>query len=208
MTRDTTSGGGGAPRRTLRPSRVVWLVALAVVVAVTALAVAQTRSRTESVSTEDGQAASRPSIDGGSDTGGEVGDTSPRFSLATTAGTFAVPTGKPTALLFIASDCPSCIAPAVTLNRIERQLGDRVAVVGIDINPTDTDADLRSFIEKAGNPRYGFAVDRDGGLTTGFGIRAQATVVFTDGAGRVVERMEEESDEAAFRAALAVAGLS
>jgi len=174
-------------------SRVAWFAVLGAIVVVTA-ALAVTRSRSE------------PDA-GPAPTATNSGEAGRDFSVATTAGTFTFPTGKPTALLFIASDCPSCIGPAIALNRIERQLGDRIAAVGIDINPTDTDAEVQRFIEKAENPRYGFLVDADGRLTVDFDIRAQATVVFADAEGRIVERLEENSDQDAFLAALAKAGL-
>lgn len=200
----------GAPRSVTVPARrgrpAVRAVAVGLVVAVAALAVAGCGSG-DSASTGGG-AGAPVSVDRGEGTGSGTGERAPAFSVTTTSGSsFTFPTGKPTALLFIASDCPTCIAPAITLNRLERELGDRVAVLGIDINPTDTPADVARFAERAENPRYGFAIDRDGELTLAFGIRVQAAVVFTDSEGRIVERLEEESDPAAFRAALAKAGL-
>lgn len=176
---------------------------------VAAAAVAQSRSQSSSVSTGGDAPGSPGSIDGGVGTGSGVGERAPSFSVTTTSGTsFDFPTGKPTALLFLASGCPTCIAPAITLNRLERELGDRIAMLGIDINPTDTPADVARFIDAAQNHRYGSAIDGDGQLTFAFGLRAQATVVFTDSEGRIVERLEEQGDPAAFRAALAEAGLT
>lgn len=201
---------GPVPTPVKRRRRVTWmLVAVALVALVAAAAVAQSRSPSSSVSTGGDAPGGPGSVDGGEGTGSGVGERAPSFSVTTTSGTsFDFPTGKPTALLFLASGCPTCIEPAITLNRLERELGDRIAVLGIDINPTDTPADVARFIEAAQNPRYGFAIDGDGQLTLAFGIRAQATVVFTDSAGRIVERLEEQSDPAAFRAALAEAGLT
>lgn len=205
MTPPDVSGSVTIPARRGRPA--VRAVGLVLVVAVAALAGAGCGSG-DSASTGGG-AGSPVTVDRGEGTGSGTGERAPGFSVTTTSGaSFAFPTGKPTALLFIASDCPTCIAPAITLNRLERELGDRVAVLGIDINPTDTPADVARFAEAAENPRYGFAIDRDGELTVAFGIRVQAAVVFTDREGRIVERLEEESDPAAFRAALAKAGLS
>lgn len=122
------------------------------------------RAAVWAVSTE-GRADPPASVERGGGTGSGIGERASGFSVTTTSGSsFTFPTGKPTAQLFIASDCPTCIAPAITLNRLERELGDRVAVLGININPTDTPADLAGFGEAAGNPRHGFAIDRYGQL--------------------------------------------
>lgn len=199
-----------APRSVTIPPRrgrpAVRAVGLVLVVGVAALAGAGCGSG-DSASTGGG-AGAPVAVDRGEGAGSGTGERAPGFSVTTTSGRpFRFPTGKPTALLFIASDCPTCIAPAITLNRLERELGDRVAVLGVDINPTDTPADVARFAQRAENPRYGFAIDRDGQLTVAFGIRVQAAVVFSDSEGRIVERLEEESDPAAFRAALVKAGL-
>lgn len=98
------------------------------------------------------------------------------------------------------------MAPAMTLDRIERQLSGRIAVLGIDMNPYETEADLRGLIESIDTPRYGFVLDRDGRLTVAFGVRSP-TVVFTDGTGRVVERLDVWDEEDAFFASLRKAGL-
>lgn len=186
--------------------RAAWLVGLAAVLIVTGMAVARTRSKPGPASLQTSSRA--PGTDARPGSPSRGADVAPSFSLATTTGaSFSFPTGKPTALLFFAPSCPSCLAPAIALNRLERQLGERIAVLGVDINPTDTAADVRGFLADAGQPRYSFALDPGGRLITAFGIRAQSTVVFADAAGRVVSRLEDESDANVFRAALVKAGL-
>lgn len=179
--------------------------AVAVVLAIAVVLAVLTGTRPDQQKT--GVVSTRPAP-GGAPTGSGEGLLAHPFSATTLSGaTFSVPAGKPTALLFLASNCPTCIAPAITLNRIERDVGDLIAVLGVDINPTDTEAEVAEFIKLAGNPRYGFVVDRDGRLTTAYELRAESTMFVLDASGRIVLRADEESDEAVIRRALAAAGL-
>ena len=139
--------------------------------------------------------------------GSKVGETGPRVSVATLSGsTFAVPAGKPTAL-FTADGCQSCIPKAQALNRIKSEAGDRIAVLGVDINPTDTEAVFRRWIGEVGNPGFDFAMDKDGQLTLAWGVRDTSTVVIVDAAGKIVYHSAGEADEVTFRSAFASAGL-
>lgn len=138
----------------------------------------------------------------------DVGDRIPAFSVATLDGArFEFPNGKPTAFFFTSSFCGSCIAKAQAFDRIERDVSDRVAILGVDIDPFDTESSFRSWIDAAGEPRYDFAMDGDGRLTTLFDVIALSTVVVTDGDGEVVYRSFAEGGEQALRAALEEAGL-
>lgn len=137
-----------------------------------------------------------------------AGETASPMSVVTLSGsTFAVPTGKPTALWFTADGCRSCIPKAQALDRIKAAAGDRIAVLGVDISPTDTEATYRRWIEEVGNPRFDFAMDKNGQLTVAWKVRDTSTVVILDPAGKVVYHSTGAADEATLRSAFAKAGL-
>lgn len=147
----------------------------------------------------------------GEGTGGartEPGPLQPAFSVGTlSGGTFEFPTGRPTALYFTGSTCASCLPKAEALGRIERQAGDAVAVLGVDIDGFDTEEMFRDWITHAGSPRHAFAMDRDFHLLELFDVAALSTVIVTDGDGRLVWRSTEHATEDELRAVLRRAGL-
>jgi thiol-disulfide isomerase/thioredoxin len=131
------------------------------------------------------------------------------MSVVTLSGsTFVVPTGKPTALWFTADGCRSCIPKAQALDRIKREAGDHIAVLGVDINPTDTETVFRHWIGEVGNPDFDFALDKNGGLAVTWGVRDTSTVIILDATGKVVYHSTGAADEATFRSAFAKAGLA
>lgn len=133
-------------------------------------------------------------------------DVTPAFAADTTAGTtFAHPTGKPTVLFFMAGWCTDCLPEATALDAIERDLGDKVAILAIDADPTDPIESLRNF-ERTVGARYGYAHDPEGRLTGKFGVRSLDTTIITDAAGRVVFRDGVTTDEGTLREALDRAG--
>lgn len=138
----------------------------------------------------------------------KVGETASRMSVVTLSGsTFVVPAGKPTALWFTADGCRSCIPKAQALDKIKSGAGDRIAVLGVDINPTDTEAIFRRWIGEVGNPQFEFAMDKNGQLAVAWEVRDTSTVIILDGAGKIVYHSTGEADEATFRSAFAKAGL-
>ena len=140
--------------------------------------------------------------------GSDVGQKAPSFSVATTTGsTFSLPAGKPAALFFMAGWCGSCLPEAEALAAIDREFGDRVAIVAISADPTDSPDALRRFAGEAA-AGYGFVHDKEGALVTAFGVRSLDTTVVVDKAGRIVFRDAVPSDEATLRRSLARAGLA
>lgn len=145
---------------------------------------------------------------GAASAGVGVGQVAPPFTVKTLSGsTFSQPAGKPAIILWMAGWCSSCIAPAQALDRIERAYGERVAVLAVSADPTDSAQALRGFMEVVGDPRYGFALDPDSSIVTAYGIQSLDTVLVTDAQGKVMFRglSPRESD---LRSALAAAGLS
>lgn len=139
----------------------------------------------------------------------KVGESASRMSVVTLSGsTFVVPTGKPTALWFTADGCRSCIPKAQALDKIKSGAGDRIAVLGVDINPADTEAVFRRWIGEVGEPHFDFAMDKNGQLAVAWGVRDTSTVIILDGAGTIVYHSTGAADEATFRSAFAKAGLA
>lgn len=130
-----------------------------------------------------------------------AGSASAALSVKTISGTtFSLPAGKPTMLFFMTGEFASCI------DAIERQYGDRLAVLAVDMDPGATTAAVRAFAEAAGSPRYSFARDPDGRMVGAFAVRALDTVVITDASGTVVYQAVSP-DQASLRTALGKAGV-
>lgn len=139
--------------------------------------------------------------------GSAVGDPAPAFEARTTAGTsFALPAGKPAVLFFMAGWCATCFPEATALENLNEELGDRVAILGVSPDPSDSLAAIRDFAGQAG-ASYGFVHDGDGTLAQALGVRSLDTTVIVDGDGRIVWRDSVPTSEAALRDALAQAGV-
>lgn len=138
-----------------------------------------------------------------------MGGTAPSFTVQPLdGGSFRFPTGKPTAIFFSASTCGSCLPKAAAFGWIRQQFGDKVAVLGVDIDPNDTMTAFRRWIDSAGNPPISFAMDDGSQLVRAFDVKALSTVVITDAFGRVVFRSFLEDGEQTLRDALSRAGLA
>ena len=103
----------------------------------------------------------------------------PRVSLASLA-------GRPAVVNFWASWCGPCRKEAPELKRLDRQLGGRARLVGVDWS--DNAASARAFIRKAG---WTYPNLRDGGGAVGnrYGLRGLPTTFILDGRGRIVRQM-------------------
>lgn len=140
--------------------------------------------------------------------GSGVGDTAPTFEVRTTTGTsFALPAGKPAVLFFMAGWCATCFPEATALESISEDLGDRVAILGVSPDPTDSLTAIRDFADQAG-ASFGFVHDGDGTLAQALGVRSLDTTVVVDADGRIVWRDSVPTSESALRDALAQAGVA
>jgi len=149
-------------------------------------------------------AASASAVDVQKPGGSGVGDQAAQFSATTVAGTrIAVPEAKTTVLFFMAAWCAPTLE-ASALNRIERDLGDKITVLGVDVDPAEPVKDLQAFAGQIG-ARYSHVHDTTGALTAAFGVKAMDSTVVIDPAGRIVYRDTVPTDEATLRGALAKA---
>lgn len=192
-------------RRTVRRRWWLGVGALATLAVAAGLAAVGTGSQDDSEPPPAGADAGLGDL---SSAGARVGDAVPELAVETIEGDeFAIPTGRPTAVFFTASYCASCLPKAEALGRIHDEVGDRITVLGVDIDPLDSVPAFRKWIELAGSPRFDFAMDADGRLVNGFGVFALSTVVIVDADGEIVYRTSGEGGEADFREAFALAGL-
>lgn len=118
-----------------------------------------------------------------------------------------IPTGKPTALLFLTSQgCASCETQASTLDKVATRTGDRAMLVGIEMDPTVNEADLKAFSQSLGGLHFPLAVDTGSDLQRRFHAETLGTVIVLDRQGRVVFRGVDPS-ATSVSAALRTAGL-
>ena len=137
----------------------------------------------------------------------DVGDTAPALSMPTLSGVaFVSPTHRPTLLYFMAGWCGTGVPEAQALARLQPSVGNRVRLVAVDADPTDSWSSLRSFAASVGSPDYDFAKD-DGSVSRAFGINSLDITIVVDASGRVVHRSLGALDGAGLRAALAKAGV-
>jgi peroxiredoxin len=133
--------------------------------------------------------------------GSRVGEQATSFrATTTTGGQFTLPAGKPAVVFFMAVWCNPQLE-ASGLDRIERDRGGQVAVLGVDADPSEPAATLRGFADRIG-ARYGYVRDSDGALSRAFGVQAMDTTIVVDAAGRIVFRDAVPTDEATLRAAI------
>jgi thiol-disulfide isomerase/thioredoxin len=111
---------------------------------------------------------------------------------------------RPTILYGMAAWCGSCIGQARTLVRLKRELGDRFNLVVVDIDPNDTETNLRGFAKAAGGPLGFWGIDRGGTITRSYHILyLHTTIVIQDGHER--SRSPEDASLDQLRAAVASA---
>lgn len=204
-----------------RSPRTVWLASgLAIVVVLGMLALvgrAMERARSGAVAGPAAATAAAPGGRGrrqpavalqvGGPAGAAVGKSSPMLVWPTLAGgAFRLPAGWPAVVYFMAAWCSDCQPEAQALGKLQRQLGDRVAILAVDVDPSDLESQTRAFFHTAGDPRYAIARDQDSRLAGAFAVRALDTTVVIDPKGRVVYRDEVPTDLATLGTALAKVG--
>lgn len=119
----------------------------------------------------------------------------PDFTVPTLdGGTFtlsqALRQGRPVVLFFMAYWCGTCLPEARALARLHQELGDRVAILALDVDPTSTPEALAAFREAAGNPDYLWGFDRDNQVVLAYRVTRLDTTVIIGPDGRVAYRDE------------------
>jgi thiol-disulfide isomerase/thioredoxin len=205
-----------APKRTPEQARrrwLWWVLPTAAVAAVVVLAViSSTRSTSgggESARVTETPAAGGPGSNGAPGGSGQVGEQLASSSLTSIDGQpVKVPSGKPGAVFFMAGWCATCYPEATALGELERRLGDRIAVLAVSPDPSDSVSAIRQFRSQAGNPRYPFAWDQQSTLARALEVSALDTTVVYDAGGKVVFRDAVPTDAETLEQAFRKAGVS
>ncbi len=151
----------------------------------------------------DSGSASAPAANGGA----EVGSALPPIEATALDGQAVKLTpGKPTAVFFFAGWCGTCIPEAKALGRLKQEMGDKLTVIAIDVDPSDDAKTIDAFLAAAGRPTYPVVHDKTGALTQAYDVRALDVTVIADAAGTIVYRDAQPTGEDQLRSAFAKAG--
>jgi cytochrome c biogenesis protein CcmG/thiol:disulfide interchange protein DsbE len=94
--------------------------------------------------------------------------------------------GRPVVLNFWASWCAPCRDEAPALQRAHEAYGDRVAIVGVDVR--DSRSDALAFARRH-SLDYSLVRDESGGIASAYGLTGQPESFFIDSDGIVVEHV-------------------
>ncbi|MBX3037356.1 MAG: TlpA family protein disulfide reductase [Anaerolineales bacterium] len=137
--------------------------------------------------------------------GSDVDDIAPDFSVPTLDGkTFVLSEnqGKPTIILFMAYWCGNCIPEARALAQLQKEYGDRINIIALDIDASSTAESLEQFKQAAGNGVYVWAFDPDFEVASSYQVNALDTTLILDAKGIIVYRDQVPSTYDALKSEL------
>jgi len=107
-------------------------------------------------------------------------DRAPEFQVTTISGETisleqSLENDKPMVVYFTASWCPTCAKNWPVLSKLYPEYKDRLSMVSISIDPTDTEEVMKELAEKEGFTYPSTAGNPD--LMLDFGVKSQATTV-------------------------------
>ena len=94
--------------------------------------------------------------------------------------------GKPVLLWFWAPWCATCASEAQSINKIEDEYGDRLAILGIA--GLGDNKDMHEFVSDLEVTKVPNLDDQEGVIWKRFGITEQSTYVFLDKAGAILDK--------------------
>ena len=111
--------------------------------------------------------------------------------------------GKPVAVYAVASWCFTCIPEAQAWGKIQRELGDKISVLIVSVDPGESENSFKQFKEISDGPDRYWAIDSDGSLVQALDIFTLDTTVLLDADGREVYRDGVPTSEGKLREKLA-----
>ncbi len=95
--------------------------------------------------------------------------------------------GRPVLVYFFASWADGCDAVSAALVELERELGERVAILGVSLDTRDTVADLPAYIARydIGFPIIGRGLGWDTEADEAYGVHAIPSLILVDAEGMV-----------------------
>lgn len=121
----------------------------------------------------------------------QIGKIAPDFTIPTLDGgtfTLANQRGKPVFIFFMADWCGSCIAEATALAQLQQEVGAKVSIVVVNVDPSATPESLTQFKKAAGNGNYTWAFDTDQTLVVAYQVTSLDTTFILDSDGRIAYR--------------------
>ncbi len=124
-----------------------------------------------------------------SGSGADVGAVAPAVTASALDGRqVRIPAGRPSVVFFFAGWCGSCIPEATALGQLQREHGDDVDIVAVDVDSTDTPELIGEFMSAAGSPEYPVVRDGTDAIRAAYEVASLDVTVITDGSGKVVYR--------------------
>jgi cytochrome oxidase Cu insertion factor (SCO1/SenC/PrrC family) len=115
-----------------------------------------------------------------------VGDTVPISQVTDLRGGTVVLAGKPAVVYFMAAWCSDCAYGEAQLRQVRAQLGDRVTLVSVDVDPLhDTPAAIAAFAQRYGGD-WPHVLDAGQRLVVAFGVQSLDTTFVVDARGTIV----------------------
>lgn len=102
-----------------------------------------------------------------------------------------VPGGKPSAVLFLSASCGTCGPAAHALATVQATDPQGANYVVVDLDPSETPADIAAFLAKNQATTLASASDTTGALTSAFGVTQLSTAVFLSPDGQITARAVE-----------------
>lgn len=118
-----------------------------------------------------------------------LGEIAPDFSVPTLDGgtfTLAEQRGKPTIVFFMAYWCGTCVPEGRALAQLQREYGDKISIVALDVDPSSTPDALTRFKEMADNGPFTWAFDTGQKVTAAYEVAALDTTLILDREGHVI----------------------
>lgn len=142
-----------------------------------------------------------PGATGRSSTGGQATS----FTAVTLSGQqVTVPGGKPSVVFFFSANCGTCGPGAQALAQAQ-QATPGANYVAVDVDPSETDADVAEFLATNQATSLAYTLDTDGVLTRAYQLTQLSNAVVLDADGTIVYRGVDPTAEQ-IRTALATAG--
>ncbi len=133
----------------------------------------------------------------------------PEFRIKTTAWSggeefvLSEQRGKPVAIYAVAGWCFTCVPEAQAWGKIQREIGDKLSVLIVSLDPGETEDTLSRFKVASDGPDRYWAIDEDGSLARALGIFSLDTTVILDAQGREAYRDGVPTSEGKLREKLA-----
>lgn len=182
----TVHNSDGAISIAGKPINLIWLAIIGIVLVIGAALLVW---RSLQSTTGAGASAGALSVLLSDAEGTQLGEIAPNFTVPTLdGGTFSLvdQRGKPTIIFFMAYWCGTCIPEARALAQLNREYGEQVSIVAIDVDPTSTPDALAGFKQAADGGAFTWAFDDGQQVINAYQVRALDTTLVLDAEGHVV----------------------